>query len=337
VRADHGKPERLFRAVVTAFCSLTRPSRREIAQLEDLTLPLYENVSVEARRFVAAALSECQNAPAALVRRLADEPVEIAAPLLLRSNALTDIDLIALIGRRGIGHARVIACRPRLNPTIGQLVRALTKAAKPVADLAATNSEVMMKPQAAANISPKLQPQPDIAVPGAAAEAIREKLRAMMWPADDDMPETTRLEFGRGPRPALYARLRDTALTGVRAFFQTALADALGIDFRRAQMITGKFEFDDLLAALKFLELPEEQAFVVTAALYPSRFGHPEAIRLFLERYHLCHRERAAERVRGWKEATLASAFQASSPVQQTHMPANNPGQSEAFGKALRA
>ena len=38
VRADHGKAERLFRAAVTAFCSLTRPSRREIAQLEDLTL-----------------------------------------------------------------------------------------------------------------------------------------------------------------------------------------------------------------------------------------------------------------------------------------------------------
>ena len=136
VRADHGKPERLFRAVVTAFCSLTRPSRREIAQLEDLTLPLYDSVSTEARRFVAAALSECQNPPAALVRKLADEPVEIAAPILLRSNALTDIDLIALIGRHGIGHARVIACRPQLNPTIGQLVRALTKAAnRPVPKL----------------------------------------------------------------------------------------------------------------------------------------------------------------------------------------------------------
>ena len=337
MRADHGKPERLFRAVVTAFCSLTRPSRREIAQLEDLTLPLYENVSSEARRFVAAALSECQNPPAALVRRLADEPVETAAPLLLRSNALTDIDLIALIGRRGIGHARVIACRQHLNPTIGQLIRALTKAAKPVVEIAATNSEARMKPQAAATVPPEPQAQADIAVPGAAAEAIREKLRAMMRPSGDEASETTRLEFGRGPRPALYAKLRDTALTGVRAFFQTALADALGIDFRQAQAITGKFDFDDLLAALKFLELPEEQAFVVTAALYPTRFGHAEAIRLFLERYHLCHRERAADKVRGWKAATLASALRAPSPVHEAHVAANNPGMPEAFGKALRA
>ena len=155
------------------------------------------------------------------------------------------------------------------------------------------------------------------------------------------------LEYGRGPRPALYARLRDTALTGVRAFFQTALADALGIDFRQAQSIAGKSQFDDLIAALKFLELPEEQAFVITAALYPSRFGHGEAIKLFLERYHLCHRQAAADKVRGWKAATLATAIRPArapaetrrreAPAETVHLPANNPGRPEPFGKALRA
>ena len=352
-RADSGKPERLFRAAVTAFCSLTRPSRREIAQLEDLTLPLYASVSPEARRYVAAALSECQNAPAALVRKLADEPVEIAAPLLLRSNALTDIDLIALIGRHGVAHARVIARRPKLNPTIDQLVKALVKSANRVVPISASNSEAPMKPQTAANASPAPQPPLESRMLGVAAEAVRERLRTMMRPAGE--PEaateaTTTLEYGRGPRPALYARLRDTALTGVRAFFQTALADALGIDFRQAQSIAGKSQFDDLIAALKFLELPEEQAFVIIAALHPGRFGHGEAIKLFLERYHLCHRQAAADRVRGWKAATLATAIRPARPSAETkapaeppasaetvHLPANNPGRPEAFGKALRA
>ena len=113
IKGETLKAERLFRAAVSAFCSLTRPSRREIAQLEDLTLPLFDFVSVESRRYVAAALSECQYAPAMLVRRLADETVDIAAPLLIRSNALSDIDLIALIGRHGIG-----AC-PRHRPPAG--------------------------------------------------------------------------------------------------------------------------------------------------------------------------------------------------------------------------
>lgn len=122
---DASKAERLFRASVSAFCTLTRPSRREVVQLEDLTLPLYDDVSPEARRYVAAALSECAVAPAKLVERLANDRVDIAAPLLARSEALTDVDLIALIGKHGLPHARVIARRATLNPTIAQLIRAL--------------------------------------------------------------------------------------------------------------------------------------------------------------------------------------------------------------------
>ena len=344
-----GKSERLFRAAVTAFCSLTRPSRREIAQLEDLTLPLYPSVSPEARRFVAAALSECQNSPAALVRQLADGPVEIAAPLLLRSNALTDIDLIALIGRHGVGHARVIARRPKLNPTIDQLVKALVKSANRVAPISASNSEVPMKPQIAANATPAPQPPLESRMLGVAAEAVRERLRTMMQPAGEpevaaEPTAATTLEYGRGPRPAIYARLRDTALTGVRAFFQTALADALGIDFRQAQSIAGKSQFDDLIAALKYLELPEEQAFVITAALYPARFGHGKAMKLFLEHYHLCHRQAAADKVRGWKAATLATAIRPSDSARHESSLGRDrasarqqPGSPGPFGKALSA
>jgi len=129
VRNDASKAERLFRASVSAFCTLPRPSRREVAQLDDLTLPLYPYVSVEARRFVAAALSECPIAPPRLIDRLADDRVDIAAPLLMRSALLTDIDLIALIGRHGLPYARAVARRPGLNPTIMQLIRALEASA----------------------------------------------------------------------------------------------------------------------------------------------------------------------------------------------------------------
>ena len=126
-RAEAGKSERLFRASISAFCSLTRPSRREIGQLEDLTLPLFDSVSPEGLRYAAAALSECAHAPEALVRRLCESTVDIAAPLLARSKALTDIDLIALIGRHGLPHARAIAKRKELNVTIANLIRALEK------------------------------------------------------------------------------------------------------------------------------------------------------------------------------------------------------------------
>ena len=101
---DAPRRERLFRAAVSAFCSLMRPSRRDISQLEDLTLPLFESVSPESRRYVAAALSECRYPPPTLVKRLCDEPLEVAAPLLIRSTALADIDLLALVAEECAGY-----------------------------------------------------------------------------------------------------------------------------------------------------------------------------------------------------------------------------------------
>jgi uncharacterized protein (DUF2336 family) len=160
----------------------------------------------------------------------------------------------------------------------------------------------------------------------------------MMTPATTETPDRVAAEFSRGPRPGIYERLKGTALTGVRELFQTALADALAVDLRQAEALTQRSAFGDLLAALKFLELPEEHAFVVAAALHPTEFGHAEAIRLFMRRYHLIHKDQAADRVRGWKEATLAAALKPEpAPTVLPHMPANNPGKPIAFGKALKA
>jgi len=176
-------------------------------------------------------------------------------------------------------------------------------------------------------------------VPGAAAEAVRETLRAMMKPAvTEDMPDWLAAGFDRGPKPGVYEQLKGTALTGVRELFQTALADALGVDFRHARALTARSATSDLLAALKYLELPEESAFVIVAAIHPADFGHPEAIRLFFRRYHLIHRDAAADIVRSWKEATLAAALKPEpAPTVLVHQPANNPGKPAAFGKALKA
>lgn len=359
VPGDRGKKERLFRAAVTAFASLTRPSRKEIAQLEDLALPLYDHVSVEGRRFVAAVLSELKNPPLALVRRLAEESVDIAAPLLLRSRALSDVDLIALIGRHGLPHARVVARRQNLNPTITQLVRALTRSqTRVVATDDASQRSLPMKPALSAPFEPlaplpRQAPEPEKThAPGEKAEQVRDQLRAMMEPAaevsshmSDNLPrapsqqrETLDATFQYGPRPGTYAKLRDTALTGVVALFHTALADALEIDMIRARAITAAVTgFADLMAALKYLELTEDQAFVVIAALHPQKFGHGEAIRLLLERYRLLHPEAAADKARGWREASFAAAIQPELRPTVLPSPANGRGRPVAFGKALKA
>jgi uncharacterized protein (DUF2336 family) len=291
IKSEAQKAERLFRAAVSAFCSLTRPSRREIAQLEDLALPLFEFVSVESKRYVAAALSECPYPPPALVRRLCDESVDIAAPLLIRSVALTDIDLIALIGRHGFGHARAIGRRPGLNPTIAKLVAALESKVVP---LRPRDAEAAPRPQAVALLTETAAPEPtaEVRAPGEAAEETRRRLRAMMRPASTSTSART-----------AYDRLRDTALSGHPAFFQTALADALDTDFAAVESKTDDHSYAWLLDALSMLNVGDEKAFLVTAAIYPQLFGDLEAIRLFLSRYAALDREEASQRIARWKSA----------------------------------
>ncbi|RWH46125.1 MAG: DUF2336 domain-containing protein [Mesorhizobium sp.] len=265
IRTEAGKAERLFRAAVSAFCSLTRPSRREIAQLEDLTL--------------------------------AEEPVEIAAPLLTRSNALSDIDLIALIGRHGLPHARAIARRKELNATIAHLIRALEKPTLVNTRPPETVTKIApVKPAASATEDNR----PD---PGVPEENARRRLRSMMRPAGESA--AVNLFLGQ----PTYLKLRETALTGNLAFFQTALADALDIDFATARSITEQSGYAALLAALKALDLSEDRAFLIAVAVHPGEFPHPQAIRLFLDRYRLLHREAALDKVRAWKAETLSRAI----------------------------
>jgi uncharacterized protein (DUF2336 family) len=229
------------------------------------------------------------------VRRLCEEPVDVCAPLIVRSRALSDIDLIALIGRHGLPHARAIARRKDLNPTIAQLIKALERPTlvrvrqpEPIAKVAGDGAE----PAAAAPSPPKL--------PGDAAETARRRLRTMMLAEG----EATSVNPFAGS--ATYSKLRETALTGNAAFFQTALADALDIDFSTARSLTEHSSYVSLLAALRALDLSEDRAFLITVAVYPREFPHPQAIRIFLDRYRLLHHEAALEKLRGWKAETLS-------------------------------
>lgn len=305
-RTESGKAERLFRAVVAAFCQLTRPSKREIAQLEDLTLPLFDSVSPESRRFVAAALSECDYPPGALVQRLCDETVDIAAPLLVRSKALADVDLIALIGRHGLPHARAIARRKELNPAIAELIKALEKPTL-------VHSREPESPVMTLQTS-ETAPAPRIAqIPGKAAEDARHRLRAIMVAGHKPDQQA---EF------RTYDKLRETALTGHAAFFQTALADCLGVDLMTVRSLTASSDYSPLLTALRSLELSEDQAFLIAVAVFPASFPHPEAIRRFLERYRALEHDTIRDRIREWKAQAISHAVGPRSPTANTDSPA---------------
>ena len=267
-----GKADRLLRAAVTAFCANARPTRREAAQFDDLAGPLLAGASDETLRVVAAALSETPSAPPALVRRLADLPVEISAPLLMRSPVLSPIDLLALIARYGGAHARAIASRPGLDERIRLIIGSL-------------------------NV-PEEKP-----APAAPVEETRERLRAMMRPAqDNDAPAakpTPPVRLRWEGEPGIYRKLRSTALAGAPALFQTALADALSIAPATARAIVEDADVSRLIVALRALPLSEEEALLVMQCLRPAR--DRRGIAAFLDAWQAVSREDAAHVVAGWR------------------------------------
>lgn len=272
-----GNCERLFRAAVTAYCSLSRPTREEVVQLDDLALGLFDRVSTEARRFAAAALSECDPAPGGLVRRLCDEPVETAAPLLVRSTALTDVDLIALIARHGLAHARVIARRENLHPMVAALVRALLSRVE------------------------KASSEPEARSPATTVEEMRERLRGLMG----DQDETAATESAEAALPDAqesYEALREAALALGPTTMPATLSRLLAISPAVAARLSDGVTYSTLMPALRVLGLDTERAFLLTAAVYPSQVAYPAGIRLFLERYRALDAETAHEKLALWRK-----------------------------------
>lgn len=274
--------ERVFRAAICAYCTLKRPTREETTQLDDLTLGLFESVSIEARRFASAALSECVAAPPGLVHRLADQPVEISAPLLLRSQALSDVDLIALIGKHGIPHAKAIARREGLNPVIQSLIRALI-----------ARAETVEKQDA-----PK-QPREENAV----LEEVRHQLRELMKNYG-----TEKRSLALPSETTVYSRLRDAAVTGYLSQFAKLLRDALRLSSKKIEDLLSDSSHSDLLVALRAMDLTPEQAFLLTAAIAPSNLSHKGAAHLFLARYSTLSIETARRRVASWRDEDPATA-----------------------------
>jgi uncharacterized protein (DUF2336 family) len=321
------KSDRLFRSAVSAYCALVRPLRSDAARLDDLTLPLLPLVSAEGRRYAAAALSETGLQPNALTRRLAEEPLEISAPLLTRSVNLADVDLIGLIGRHGIGHARAIGRRASLNPNIARLIAALGAAAE-TADL-----EEEAPPRASGIVPETIEPLRAGQPPATdAAEEVRTQLRGMMRPSKPARPESapaaTPIDWSAAS--AAFPKLLSTALTGSDALFDTAIADTLDVSFAAAQMLDDD-EAPGLKMALRALDLPVEQAFLIAILVYPYGFAGPETVRNFVHHYRGLDLSAAREQIAAWRQRDLdrRTALAHDWMPDETEEPANDAGTRE--------
>lgn len=295
-QGNANRKDEILRAAVSAFAALSKPNRRDCNQIEDLALPILPFAADQTKRFVCAALAESQSAPSGLVRKLCEEPAEICAPLLLLSPALSPVDLVAIIGRKGLEHARVIARRSHLP---NDVLEALALVKDDTTQARAASGGLADKPQS--NIKPATAAQ---------ARTLLAELALSLSPAPAPEGQPVAAETADAARGRLGDRLIRLALHADTGLLSTALADATGLPLKRMQRIVRRAASSELLTTLRALGVSVDEAFVIACALNPATGSSRLEIRLFRDRFSQLDTEKASETLRRWKADEIAAAFQ---------------------------
>lgn len=119
---DRKRDASLLRATTELYVLDATHDRDAMHRYEELATHFLAKVDVEDRRFVAERLAARADVPLAVVRALARDVFDVAAPIIKASPILGPTDLLSIIAATGSDHHRLIAQRPMLPV---EVVRAL--------------------------------------------------------------------------------------------------------------------------------------------------------------------------------------------------------------------
>lgn len=96
----------------------TALTAHERALMTDILKKLINDVAVPIRKALAERLARAPSAPHDVVVALANDEIDVAQPILLRSEALLDVDLIEIIQHRTMQHQLAVAMRRNLSEQV---------------------------------------------------------------------------------------------------------------------------------------------------------------------------------------------------------------------------
>lgn len=115
--------DQLFRNMAQLYSYVSdRCDDEQVAQYDEVLCQLAELVEVEARTHVANLLAPLERAPGNVVAKLANDEIEVAAPLLEFSNVLSDDDLIDIVTNQSEEHRVAIAGRNNVTERVGEAI-----------------------------------------------------------------------------------------------------------------------------------------------------------------------------------------------------------------------
>ncbi len=109
----------LLRDITDVFMATPdRYTSSEMQHFDVIMSRVTEQVETSLRREIAEKLADVPNAPQGLIRQLAHDEISVAEPILRRSEALTEEDLMRVIKQRGQAHMRAITKRREVPETL---------------------------------------------------------------------------------------------------------------------------------------------------------------------------------------------------------------------------
>ncbi|EJN01386.1 DUF2336 domain-containing protein [Phyllobacterium sp. YR531] len=274
-RNGGSKADDLLTASITAFCCVARPAKSDAQQLEDLAVPLLPLTSPRVRRHAAAVLSELPHAPRRLVMALAEDDVDISAPILLRSPVLKTADLVDIIRRKGLGHARAIARRATTDPLMLDALHSF-------------NDPALERTLA---FQPPLEVETVAAPESEHLRETRQALRELMLSSD----------IGQSEDQVLADRLIDAALLDQTTTFHKEFAEALNLGPDNTSRIIGHGLNAELTIAFASLGLSAEATHLILTGLFGLVHKDLHSLRLFVQSYRQIDQEKARITVSRWK------------------------------------
>lgn len=91
---------------------------RERGLMRDILSRLTRDVEMTIRIALAERLADDASVPNDLILMLADDTIEVARPIIMRSPLLTDDDMLRLISGQDLPHQEAVAARPHIGETV---------------------------------------------------------------------------------------------------------------------------------------------------------------------------------------------------------------------------
>ncbi len=112
----------LLRELTAHFFGAPSPNANETALYGTVLAKLSAEMEVAVRAELAARFAQAPNAPHSLIRRFADDEIEVAEQVLRASTVLTDEDLIQVVRKRSQGHLRAVSGRATVSEAVSDVI-----------------------------------------------------------------------------------------------------------------------------------------------------------------------------------------------------------------------